>query len=258
MMKFRLLLTFALLWVGQCAWGAIPTPDAYYKLDESSGNAADETGNGSTLTNNNTATYTTGKINNGASFATASSQSLSCASNTHVQPGSGSFTIAFWWKATTLNPLQAQALVSKDTNTPANSRDFTIDTFGGDIRFYSQGGAGGFATTGGTPALTTGTWYYVVARYDQPGATFKVMVNNANQATAANIGGIDSSTAPFRIGASSYSGFENYVDGVIDEVGFWKQYLTDQNCTDLYNGGSGLPYSSFAPAANNNFFMFFQ
>lgn len=51
----------------------------YWKLDESSGNAADSSGNGLTLTNNGTTSYTTGKFSYGSEHVPASSQYLSTA-----------------------------------------------------------------------------------------------------------------------------------------------------------------------------------
>ena len=49
---------------------------SYWKLDESSGNAADSVGS-NTLTNTNTVTYSAGKINNGADFERDSAQYFS-------------------------------------------------------------------------------------------------------------------------------------------------------------------------------------
>ena len=52
---------------------------AYWNLNETSGDRADATGNGHTLTDNNTVGYATGKINNAASFVAANSGYLSIA-----------------------------------------------------------------------------------------------------------------------------------------------------------------------------------
>jgi hypothetical protein len=35
--------------------------------------------------------------------------------------------------------------------------------------------------------------------------------------------------------------------GMLDEIGFWKRKLTAAEITALYNGGAGLPFSSFNP-----------
>lgn len=41
---------------------------ASWKFDESSGNATDSSGNGKTLTNTNSISYVSGKVNNAADF----------------------------------------------------------------------------------------------------------------------------------------------------------------------------------------------
>lgn len=63
----------------------------YWKLDESSGNANDSSGNSLTLTNNGTTTYAGGKYGNGSEHVPASSQYLSTATTI-----SGVKTISFW------------------------------------------------------------------------------------------------------------------------------------------------------------------
>ena len=63
----------------------------YWKLDESSGNAADSSGNGLTLTNNATTTYVTGKFSNGSEHVPASLQYLNTATTI-----AGVKTVSFW------------------------------------------------------------------------------------------------------------------------------------------------------------------
>ncbi len=62
----------------------------YWKMDESSGNAADSSGNATTLTNNNITTFAAGKFGNGSSY-NGTSQYFSTASTI-----SGVQSIAFW------------------------------------------------------------------------------------------------------------------------------------------------------------------
>jgi hypothetical protein len=63
----------------------------YWKLDESSGNASDSSGNGYTLTNNGTATFVGAKFANGSEHVPASSQYFSTASTIN-----GVKTVSFW------------------------------------------------------------------------------------------------------------------------------------------------------------------
>lgn len=69
---------------------------SYWKLDESSGDAADSIG-GNTLTNTNTVTYASAKINNGAVLSDASKQTLRKASNTIFPTGSAT-SVSAWVK----------------------------------------------------------------------------------------------------------------------------------------------------------------
>lgn len=50
---------------------------SYWKLDESSGNASDSVGS-NTLTNNGTAGYASGKINNAVDFGTGDNLFFNC------------------------------------------------------------------------------------------------------------------------------------------------------------------------------------
>lgn len=69
----------------------------YWKLDETSGDASDASGNGLTLTNNGTTTYVTGKFNRGSEHVPASSQFLS-----YTTPSISVHTVCFWTNPDTL------------------------------------------------------------------------------------------------------------------------------------------------------------
>lgn len=68
--------------------------NAYWKFDESSGNALDATGNGTTLSNNNTITYVAGLIGNAASL-NGSTQFFNVGSTSFLTI-TQDFTIAVW------------------------------------------------------------------------------------------------------------------------------------------------------------------
>ena len=52
-------------------------------------------------------------------------------------------------------------------------------------------------------------------------------------------------TDPFRFGAAGVTYHENYLDGLLDEIGFWRRLLTWEERNLLYNNGNGLSYESF-------------
>jgi hypothetical protein len=45
---------------------------------------------------------------------------------------------------------------------------------------------------------------------------------------------------PFRLGARSFSGFEGFGNGEIDEVGKWNRDLSNVELDTLYNNGLGV------------------
>lgn len=93
-------------------------------------------------------------------------------------------------------------------------------------------------------AVGTSTWYSIVAWHDtgdRIGISVNLSVNTASYAS-----GVRSGSAPFVIGAIS-NGAAAFLDGRVDEVGFWKKVLTTQNLSDIYNSGNGNSYNlSFA------------
>jgi len=91
-------------------------------------------------------------------------------------------------------------------------------------------------------AISTGTWYFLVAWFDASAHTLNLQVNNGavnsvSSGAAIPIDGIGA----FEIGARNLLSYP--INGVIDEVGFWKKTLSVQERTDLYNSGIGNTYN---------------
>lgn len=227
---------------------------AYYKLDESSGNPADSSGNGYTLTNNNTVSFTTGKISNGADFGSSnSSKYFSHASLHGFTSPTNAQSLTAWINLSTLPGIgETQFFVSQ----------FIGETTGGDwkIAYSNEGGTKRLRVTndgaGSIPYdvnFSTGTWYFVCATFsgvNTAGST-KLYVNASEVASGNLYGTVDYSpyADSFTIGASR-NGSSNFTKGLVDEVGQWSRELSSAEITSLYNGGSGLTYpfsSSFVP-----------
>lgn len=201
-----------------------------------------------TLTNNNTATFSTGLIGNAVYTASASSQYLSLAGTTaDVKMGNIDFTIVADVYLATL-PANSYSIVTKDVDTPGSSRDYTLDIQTDGVpqrifRFYINGTIIAIDTT----ALSASTWYHVAAWHDASANTVNIQVNNATPVSTTTTGTApQDSSAEFRIGARAYSGFEDYLNGRIDNVNIWKRALTAGERTRLYNGGASCehPFSS--------------
>jgi hypothetical protein len=222
---------------------------AYWKLDEASGSRADTVG-GYTLTDNNTVTQTTGIISNAASFAAASSESLS-----YATADDDVFEInkvlysrfSLWFKATSLPANgNSMTLLAKEDGGGDPSYILDIFTTGGvtKIRVRAEGLVVGASTLTSTTTLSTGTWYHAVFGYrlssiGTPHCT--LYVNGANEAYDETI----DITSDILAGGVFYLGRDtdgNYFNGAIDEVGFWQRELSASEVTDLYGAGSGLAY----------------
>lgn len=89
-------------------------------------------------------------------------------------------------------------------------------------------------------AVSTATWYNAVAWHDSINNNIGISVN-LSVTTAAYSSGVRSGSAPFVLGAIS-NGSSAFMDGRIDETGFWKKVLSAQERSDLYNLGTGNTY----------------
>lgn len=201
----------------------------------------DDGPNGLTLTNNNAATFTAGKVGNAATLVSASSQTLSRADNAFQSLGVSATAVTWtaWAKATTFGV--DRVILGK--NATGGQRSYMIRYVLVSARFslhlYTDGSAqavGLLASTFGAPA--TGTWYFIRAGYD--GTNAKIAVNETENTTAYTAQGFDG-TDPFRIGGQT--GSVDLWNGQIDQSGMWKRELTAGEKTFLYNSGNGRTYA---------------
>ena len=217
---------------------------AYYKLDESSGNASDSSGAGNTLTNSGTTAFTTGKINNGVNFTATAGQRLSITSALGYT-STVDRTWAYWVKTTTFVGYLVDNTLTDTTgrmlmyqNTPTS-----------DIRLWVNGNE--LATS----ALTAGTWYYIVIT--KSGSTYTFYLNNSSLGTVSPGAVVGYTKNLFYLGSSFVGGSEG--NAVVDEFGIWSRVLSATEISQLYNGGAGLAYPfATAPTYTNGFFKFFR
>ena len=174
---------------------------SYWKLDESSGNAADSQGS-ETLTNNATITYSAGALNNAANLASASSQYFSRASNANLQTGDIDYTISCWIKLASKATAMMIITKSQAGGASASDYEFRYNT-ATDRLFYQHRDSGG-----GTPIsvvannygnVPTGQWIFVVFWHDATTNKGYIQVNNGTPDEAAETGTPASSTIAFEI-----------------------------------------------------------
>lgn len=212
---------------------------AYWDMEEASGNAID-LHDDNDLTDTNGIGTGTGKINDARDLESGSTQYFTIDDNTDLSTGDIDFTIGLWVNLETLGT--ARHIVTKGTNV---SYAYVVWYNNSSTNFaFSVASATGSAdlnaATFGTPS--TGTWYYILAWHDSVNNLVGISVNGTAD-TASYTAGVRDDTGPFRIG--SFSGGSVYYDGLVDEVGKWNRVFTEDQRAELYNGGDGLPYSSF-------------
>jgi len=98
---------------------------------------------------------------------------------------------------------------------------------------------GGTDTVIGTTDLDDGEWHHIAGTYD--GSNIRIYVDGVEENSTAASGGINSTTAPVRIGAGSGGlGIEEPFDGAGGHGAIWDAALTAQEIASLAAGVSPL------------------
>jgi hypothetical protein len=181
-----------------------------------------------TLTNNNSVTNATGKQGDAADFESGSSQSLTLAADSAFLPAA--YSISCWINKESNSGLNA--IWSKE----ASGVGYVFYTNGTDLSITHQG----VDTLTITGAISTATWHHVVVSWD--GTTIRVFIDGRERGIV--VASLVSSTAQQAIGNRSSGVSSGYFDGLIDELSFYQRGLHYGDVLDLYNAGSGIPYSN--------------
>lgn len=204
---------------------------SYWKLDESSGDAADAVA-GKTLANNNTTPFVAGKLNNAADLEQGSSQYFQRTNGGDFDPTSGSISV--WVKKESNDG--TDMIISTYTN--AASGGFYLRVASTGIPNFGMGN--GTNQISATTSLTIGTWFHIVVTWSPAGK--KIYINGIAEGTSTTAetmtAGDGSGLSVGRDGKFS----ADYFDGLIDELGFWSRELTGDEVTALYNSGNGNQY----------------
>jgi len=218
-----------------------------YKLD---GNSNDSVGSSNGSDTSITYSSGNGKIVQGAGFNGTSS----VIKNTTFALPTTEITIAAWVKTTDTSTAKELFLLGADGVLDANSArayQFRLELASGGAR---KAGwipfPGGVATvlTGTTINCADGNWHLVIGR--SKSGSQKLTIDNSTEATAT-ASGTNTARTGFAIGdLSENPSAHQFVAGAEDELYIWDRFLTDAECTELYNGGAGLqyPFVSFNPS----------
>jgi hypothetical protein len=216
---------------------------AYWKLDEISGNASDSSGNGYTLTNNNTVGYASGKINNGADFGSSNTNKYFSATLIDPDSYNSGFSIGFWVKFNSL--ASSQKIFSFNDLSWGGIHFRALSST--DTRFrFGNGVTSDGGETAYTSSWSTGTWYYIVMTHSA--TANKYYVNGSQVATDTTSVTLANNGTTFNIGRDT--GNNEYANSIVDEFGIWGKELSSTEVTALYNSGNGISYPFSAGPAN--------
>lgn len=202
---------------------------AYWKLDEASGTRADSSGNGNTLTDNNTVASVAQSYWNtetSADFETSNSEYLSITdgAQTGLDLTSG-FSFACWIKLESLTPTR-QVIISKHN---AVSAGYLFEYATAGFRLYVNSTPIQGATT-----PVAGKWYHVACTWD---STTKVaciyLDGNIDAIGTINVTLADGTDA-VEIGRLSDS--TEYLDGLLKDLAAWSVILTPAQIKSLALG----------------------
>lgn len=216
---------------------------AYYKFDESSGNASDSV-NSVTLTNANV-TYSTGKINNGAVFnSSTDSLSTSTYTNTNFER-TNSFSISCWLNLTSLT--SGSYIWDREDSATLRGLVWFVQSDGKlRVQFGNNNDGSNCIYVDSTASqVSTGNWYHIVLTYSGTSLAsgFAMYVNGSSVGTTTlfnNLNATTQNTQSLYIGNRIAGG--NDFSGTLDELGVWSRAITSGEVTSLYNGGTGVQY----------------
>ncbi|MGC3990395.1 MAG: alginate lyase family protein [Chthoniobacteraceae bacterium] len=211
---------------------------AYLKFDESSGTtASDSLGNGWAGTLVNSPTWTTGKVNNAVSLASASSQYVTVPSG--VVAGQTGTTLTAWVYFNTVSPWMRIF----DFGTGTTKYMFLTPTYGtsGKIRFaITTSGGSGEQQINGTAALPASGWHHVAVTLNGSTGTLYVDGAQVGQNTAMTLSPSSLGTTTLNyLGKSQFSG-DPYMNGLVDDFHIYGTALTAGQVATLY-GGLSVP-----------------
>ncbi|MBL7190027.1 MAG: LamG domain-containing protein [Phycisphaerae bacterium] len=220
----------------------------YWNLDEDGGIIAeDSSGNGHDGTING-ATWTTGKVGSALDFDGVDDYVL-CAERVGTGPGvypeslmPQTFTVSCWTKLD--NFAYFSSFVGNGMDTGGDECGFFLYNWGW-VDDNEQDFGLAIRTETAMSYVETpniyqpNTWYHLAATYD--GQDVRIYVDGALAVGPTNVGGpirwisADSGNYPerFAIGVWLDPGYDLWVDGIIDEVGYWSDVLSEAEVRKL-------------------------
>ena len=207
---------------------------AYWKMDETSGARADATGNGFTLTDNNTCGFGTGIKNNAVAFVKENLETLTLTPGTLFPDSTsmGEFSIAGRYN---LSSTLSDGIIQGLTDCNGSGIRWSIQKVNSTtvIIFLNVTGAGGVVgITTASLASTMDAWHHYAISYSLTTSKATIYMDGTNVGEAATKGLVSRGT-PSPGGSEMLLGRDlwisgNYNTGMQDEWGVWKAKALSQ------------------------------
>lgn len=227
--------------VGEGIKSAFATGGGWWDMGS---NLSDSSGNGNTLTEINTPTYVAGgKPGNYLNLVAASDQYGTLADNASLSMGAGvSMTCGGWFNMASGGVLRR--VLAKGNISSATTVEYSLgfSNSGAKMRFSVGDGAAMTQVTDTFVSVSTGTWYFIAARFNLSTGMIGINVNMSGWVEAAFTGPILDGTNAFRIGDDS-GGARNW-DGQLDTIFVVKRVLTDSELIHIKNDTAGRSYAT--------------
>ena len=209
---------------------------AGWSFNEGTGTTAgDSSGNGNVLTLLNGALWSGGRYDGGLSLSGTANAS---AANSPSLNLSGSYTLAAWINASTLNGYQT-VLIKENTN-GGGGCGYWLQTVGDQISSGFNNGSGCIEHAA-TANLQLNTWYHVAAVFDDTANTYQIYLNGMLLSSQTETTAPVPNNLNLTLGETSFG--ENW-NGVLDEVRIYNRALSQTEIqTDMNTpvGGATQP-----------------
>tara|TARA_B100000678_G_C18222966_1_gene507682 strand:- start:2187 stop:3227 length:1041 start_codon:yes stop_codon:yes gene_type:complete len=212
---------------------------AFWNLEESSGNAADEVSSFTGTYQGNLPTQVTGRVG----FGQDCDGTGDYISITLDPDANAAFSWSLWVKIDDLST--TSRIIGHGEDAGGGTRYIRINTDGSVDAFIGQGSSSWIHLTAASSTITTGAWFHFVIASDSTG-TSKLYINNTEEDSQTQVS-YGNASSTFTLGRGAGSGD---MSGIIDAVGYWTRQITAVEVTYLFNSGNGIQYPfSLAPAA---------
>ncbi len=150
--------------------------------------------------------------------------------------GSGSFTLAFWAKPSSVGGTHRSPFTSREENSTVNGPIIYIEPDGTWAYWAGNHGPSGAWNPIKAGPAAAATWTHVVISYDAESTTRKMFLNGAE--VINQVGGISANASRnFHIGSGSDLGTAFYWQGQLDDVGFWDNALNEAEILQVMERG---------------------